>query len=71
MLLVGDGWAEDHHDVEVQDRSGRKLAAVNLPEGVTGIARLHELVARHGGADLDRPRSWSGSRLTAARGYRL
>ncbi|MGW3766196.1 IS110 family transposase, partial [Streptomyces sp. NPDC005131] len=39
--------------VEVQDESGRKLAAVNLPEGVTGIARLHELVARHGGEDLD------------------
>lgn len=53
MLLIGDDWAEDHHDVEVQDESGRKLAAANLPEGVTGIARLHELVARHGGGDLD------------------
>ncbi|WP_413754684.1 IS110 family transposase [Streptomyces sp. R-74717] len=53
MLLIGAGWAEDHHDVEVQDESGRKLAAVNLPEGVTGIVGLHELVARHGGADLD------------------
>ncbi|WP_326816197.1 IS110 family transposase [Streptomyces sp. NBC_01762] len=53
MLLIGDDWAEDDHDVEVQDESGRKLAAVNLPEGVTGIARLHELVARHGGEDLD------------------
>ncbi|MEV8530281.1 IS110 family transposase [Streptomyces sp. NPDC052000] len=53
MLLIGDDWAEDHHDVEVQDESGRKLAAANLPEGVTGIARLHELVARHGGEGLD------------------
>jgi len=53
LLLIGDDWAEDHHDVEVQDESGRKLAAANLPEGVTGIARLHELVARHGGGDLD------------------
>ncbi|MFF7581133.1 IS110 family transposase [Streptomyces sp. NPDC008061] len=53
MLLIGDDWAEDYHDVEVQDESGRKLAAVNLPEGVTGIARLHELVARHGGEVLD------------------
>ena len=52
-MLIGDDWAEDHHDVEVQDESGRKLAAANLPEGVTGIARLHELVARHGGGDLD------------------
>ncbi|MFD4257419.1 IS110 family transposase, partial [Streptomyces sp. NPDC058534] len=53
MLLIGDDWAEDHHDVEVQDESGRKLAAANLPEGVAGIAELHELVARHSGEDLD------------------
>ncbi|MET8422305.1 IS110 family transposase [Streptomyces sp. NPDC005134] len=53
MLLIGDDWAEDHHDVEVQDETGRKLASANLPEGVKGIARLHELVARHGGEDLD------------------
>ncbi|MFD3933580.1 IS110 family transposase [Streptomyces sp. NPDC058611] len=52
MLLIGDDWAEDHHDVEVQDESGRKLAAANLPEGVAGIAKLHELVARHGGEGL-------------------
>lgn len=53
LLLIGDDWAEDHHDVEVQDETGRKLAAANLPEGVAGIAKLHELVARHGGEGLD------------------
>ena len=53
MLLIGDDWAEDHHDVEVQDEAGRKLAAARLSEGVQGIARLHELLAKHGGADLD------------------
>lgn len=53
MLLIGDDWAEDHHDVEIQDETGRKLAAANLPEGVAGIAKLHELLARHGGEDLD------------------
>ncbi|MDW4909703.1 IS110 family transposase [Streptomyces sp. ADMS] len=53
MLLIGDDWAEDHHDVEVQDETGRKLTAARLPEGVEGIARLHELVARHGGKNLD------------------
>jgi transposase len=53
LLLIGDDWAEDHHDVEVQDETGRKLAAANLPEGVGGIAKLHELVARHGGESLD------------------
>ncbi|QKW40130.1 IS110 family transposase [Actinomadura sp. NAK00032] len=53
MLLIGDDWAEDHHDVEIQDEAGRKLAAARLPEGVEGIAKLHELVAKHGGGDLD------------------
>ncbi|WP_330288851.1 IS110 family transposase [Streptomyces sp. NBC_00576] len=53
MILIGDDWAEDHHDVEVQDATGRKLAAARLPEGVEGITKLHELIARHGGDDLD------------------
>ncbi|MEU5547798.1 IS110 family transposase [Streptomyces sioyaensis] len=51
MMWIGDDWAEDHHDVEIQDDTGRKLAAVRLPEGVEGIAKLHDLVARHGGED--------------------
>ena len=42
-----DDWAEDHHDVCLQDEAGRVLAARRLPEGVAGIARLHELVAGH------------------------
>ena len=25
LLLVGDDWAEDHHDVEIPDESGRRL----------------------------------------------
>jgi hypothetical protein len=53
VLFVGDDWAEDHHDVEVQDASGRRLAAARLPEGVEGIARLHELIGRF--ADPDDP----------------
>lgn len=53
MLLIGDDWAEDHHDVEVQDEAGRKLAAARLPDGVEGIAKLHELLAKHGGEGLD------------------
>ena len=45
MLFVGDDWAEDHHDVEVQDEHGKTLKAARLPEGIDGIARLHELIA--------------------------
>jgi hypothetical protein len=44
VLFVGNDWAEDHHDVEVQDATGRRLGKARLPEGVAGIARLHALV---------------------------
>ena len=46
MLFVGDDWAEDHHDVEVQDEHGRAVRTARLPEGVDGMARFHELVGR-------------------------
>jgi len=45
-LFVGDDWAEDHHDVEVMDATGRVLASRRLPEGVAGMARLHELIGQ-------------------------
>ena len=47
MLFIGDDWAEDHHDVEVQDDAGRVLVRRRLSEGVAGIAALHALVADH------------------------
>ena len=51
MLFVGDDWAEEHHDVELQDEAGRRLGKAKLGEGIAGIARLHELIAEH--LDLD------------------
>src|SRR5690625_1314711 len=36
-----------HHDVEVQDETGRVLGRARLVEGVDGIARLHELMAKY------------------------
>jgi hypothetical protein len=50
-LFVGDDWAEDHHDVELMDAAGRVLARKRLPEGVAGIARLHELIGEQLGED--------------------
>ena len=44
-LFIGDDWAVDHHDVELMDEGGKRLAKARLPEGVAGITRLHELVA--------------------------
>jgi hypothetical protein len=47
-LFVGDDWAEDHHDVEVMNAAGRKLAKAQLPEGsAAGMARLHALIGEH------------------------
>jgi transposase len=53
MLFVGDDWAEDHHDVEVQEETGRRLGTARLEEGITGIDRLHTLLATHTGPDAD------------------
>lgn len=47
MLFVGNDWAEAHHDVELVDEAGRILARRRLPEGVTGLAGLHALIADH------------------------
>jgi hypothetical protein len=53
LLFVGDDWAEDHHDVEVMDPTGRRLAKARLAEGAAGITRLHELIGAHLGDDTD------------------
>ncbi len=46
MIFVGDDWAEDHHDVAILDEAGKALVKHRrLPEGVAGIAELHELIA--------------------------
>jgi transposase len=58
VLFVGDDWAEAHHDIEIQDETGRRLVRRRLPEGMAGIAALHELIGQHVGQDdgeLDDP----------------
>lgn len=53
LLFIGDDWAEDHHDVEVQDEQGRVLRRIRLPEGIAGIAGFGELVGRFAGDDTE------------------
>jgi len=53
VLFIGDDWAEDHHDLELGDQDGRRLARARLPEGLEGITRLHALIAEHA------PAAWS------------
>jgi transposase len=47
VLFIGDDWAEAHHDIEILDADGRRLARRRLPEGVDGLAALHGLVANY------------------------
>ncbi len=51
MLFIGDDWAQDHHDIEIEDDTGRRLARARLPEGMEGIAKLHALIAEHAPAE--------------------
>jgi hypothetical protein len=46
-LFLGNDWAEAHHDIELVDESGRRLARRRLIEGVDGLAALHALLADH------------------------
>ncbi|HMH92959.1 MAG TPA: IS110 family transposase [Streptosporangiaceae bacterium] len=52
-MFIGDDWAEGHHDVELMDAAGRVLAKRRLPEGVAGMARLHEMIGEQLGEDAD------------------
>ena len=46
-VFVGHDWAEAHHDVLIEDETGRRVGGGRLPEGVEGVARFHALVAEH------------------------
>ncbi|WP_319464252.1 IS110 family transposase [Micromonospora sp. RTP1Z1] len=53
MLFIGDDWAEDHHDVELMDSSGRRLSKARLPEGMAGMTRLHAMIGQALGDDIN------------------
>jgi hypothetical protein len=33
-MYIGDDWAEDHHDVEIEGEDGRRLTRARLPVSV-------------------------------------
>jgi transposase len=51
VIFVGIDWSETHHDVCVLDVDGGVLSKGRVPEGVEGLARLHEMLA----AQADEP----------------
>jgi hypothetical protein len=78
-LFMGDDWAEDHHDIEVMDEAGKVLARKRLPEGVAGMALLHQLIGGLLGQDADDSQVLAGIETDhgpwvmalAAAGYRV
>ncbi len=50
MIFVGDDWSEDHHDVEVQDETGRRLVRQRGAD-----ARAGEIQAALRGEHLEPP----------------
>jgi hypothetical protein len=48
MIWVGDDWAEDHHDVEIQGEDGRRLARARLRRHLTDHPRVRQPPGRTG-----------------------
>ena len=47
MIFAGIDWSETHHDVCVMDIEGEVLHNRRVPDGVAGVAQLHEMVAEY------------------------
>jgi transposase len=47
VIFVGIDWAEAHHDVCVVDGEGKVLAKRKVSNDVSGVGRLHAMVAEH------------------------
>ena len=47
MIFLGIDWAEAHHDVCLLDEEGNRLGKARVPDGIEGLARIHELVGDH------------------------
>jgi transposase len=47
VIFAGIDWSETHHDVCVMDVEGRVLSKRRVPDGVQGVAQLHEVVAEY------------------------
>ena len=62
MIYVGIDWAEAHHDVCIEDGEGHVLAKGQVPDGIEGVERIHEMLGAHAdeasdvaiGIELDR-----------------
>jgi len=46
-VFLGVDWAEDHHDLCLEDSTGNVLATRRISDGLEGVAGLHALLAEH------------------------
>lgn len=44
-VFVGHDWAEDHHDIHIENCDGRRLHSCRLDDGMDGVHRLHGVLA--------------------------
>jgi transposase len=46
-VFVGHDWAEDHHDLYVENAEGRRLDRKRIEDGLAGVAAFHAMIAEH------------------------
>ena len=46
-VFVGHDWAEDHHDISLENAEGRPLHRGRLDDGLAGVAEFHAIIAAH------------------------
>lgn len=47
MIIVGDDWAQDHHDIELMSENGDVLARFRVRENADGLAELLTRISEH------------------------
>ena len=52
-VCCGIDWAEDHHDIALADRDGKRLARRRISDDAAGLAALLALLAEHGDTPED------------------
>jgi hypothetical protein len=52
-VFVGHDWAEDHHDIHIENSEGKRLHHGRLDNGLDGVAAFHAVVAEHADSPAD------------------
>lgn len=52
-VFIGHDWAEDHHDIYIENSDGQRLHRGRLAEGLDGVGTFHAIVAEHADTPSD------------------